>query len=189
MKLIDKDALVAKIERRRNKHFNSGGSPSSEYCHEDNEILGIIDTLEVKEVDLEKELIEWHKEHFKKDGTFIGMSGFYLTNNSQMDIAKHFFELGISVSNKARNENSMKKLILLALTAVMMAGCTGCEGHDNAEHLSRQGIYSYISVVIDSCEYVMNSGVSRMSHKGNCKFCAERRKKELEELIMKIKEE
>jgi uncharacterized protein YbaR (Trm112 family) len=51
--------------------------------------------LEVKEVNLEKELIQWHKEHFKKDGTFIGMSGFYLTNNSQMDIAKHFFELGL----------------------------------------------------------------------------------------------
>jgi len=58
-------------------------------------LLDIIDTLEVKEVDLEKELIEWHKEHFKKGGTFIGKSGFYLTNNSQMDIAKHFFELGL----------------------------------------------------------------------------------------------
>ena len=53
--LIDKDALVAEIERRRHKHFNSGGSPSSEYCHEDDEILGIIDTLEVKEVDEQKE--------------------------------------------------------------------------------------------------------------------------------------
>ncbi len=56
--------------------------------------------FEAKEVDLEKELIEWHKEHFKKDGTFIGMSGFYLTNNSQMDIAKHFFELGLKAQSK-----------------------------------------------------------------------------------------
>ena len=63
--------------------------------HECKEILSFIDTLEVKEVDLEKEMVEWHKEHFKKDGTFIGKSGFYLTNNSQMDIAKHFFELGL----------------------------------------------------------------------------------------------
>lgn len=47
-------------------------------------------------MNLEIELINWHKEHFKKDGTFIGMSGFYLTNRSQMDIAKHFFELGMS---------------------------------------------------------------------------------------------
>jgi hypothetical protein len=47
---IPKDALVAEIDKRRNKHFNSGGSPSSEYCYEDDEILNIIDTLEVKEV-------------------------------------------------------------------------------------------------------------------------------------------
>jgi len=52
--LIDKDALVAEIQKRRSKHFKSGGSPSSEYCHEDDEILCIINTLEVKKVDLEK---------------------------------------------------------------------------------------------------------------------------------------
>ena len=46
---IDKDALIAKVEKRRNKHFNSGGSPSSEYCYEDDEILNIIDTLEVRD--------------------------------------------------------------------------------------------------------------------------------------------
>jgi len=54
------------------------------------------ENFEVKEVDLEKELIKWHKEHFKKDGTFIGKSGFYLTNDSQMDIAKHFYLLGLA---------------------------------------------------------------------------------------------
>jgi len=98
--LIDKDALVAEIEKEI-KHIYAGreyvGIPSDE----ENMVRGIqrvediLDTLEVKEVDLEKELIKWHKEHFKKDGTFIGMSGFYLTNNSQMDIAKYFFELGL----------------------------------------------------------------------------------------------
>ena len=48
---ILKSALVAEIWKRRNKHFDFGGSPSSEYCHEDDEILGIINTLEVKEVE------------------------------------------------------------------------------------------------------------------------------------------
>ena len=100
---IDKATLVAEIERRNvickkvaldlrtqeNKDYYQGKAEAYK------EVLDILDTLEVKEVDLEKELIEWHKEHFKKDGTFIGMSGFYLTNNSQMDIAKHFFELGL----------------------------------------------------------------------------------------------
>lgn len=69
MKLIDKSALVAKIEKRRNKHFNFGGSPSSEYCHEDNEILGIINTLDVKEVEetVSEELEEAIKEHTEKE--------------------------------------------------------------------------------------------------------------------------
>lgn len=64
---------------------------------------------EVKEVDLEKELIKWHKKHLKKDGTFIGMSGFYLTKNSQMDIAKYFFELGMQQLKKNNNNNEEKE--------------------------------------------------------------------------------
>ena len=100
MKLIDKDKLEAflneLIENLDDSDFDRG------YLCAIDTIFGCyLNTLEVKEVDLEKELIEWHKEHFKKEGTFIGMSGFYLTNNSQMDIAKHFFELGMAVGNKA----------------------------------------------------------------------------------------
>ena len=123
MKLIDKDVLVAEIERRlyfdnnwiegdkrRQKHTD--GISSAYYKrvgskHACESILDFVNTLEVKEVDLEKELIEWHKEHFKKDGTFIGMSGFYLTNNSQMAIAKHFFELGLKTKlNEKNNEDN-----------------------------------------------------------------------------------
>ena len=92
---IDKAAVVAEIERIEHETnyepFTDEVLGKRCTCRS---LLSFIDTLEVKEVDLEKELIEWHKKHFKKDGTFIGMSGFYLTNNSQMDIAKHFFELG-----------------------------------------------------------------------------------------------
>jgi len=98
--LIDKAAVVAEIERRKHKlldniMFERDKEWVVRTAHQLNRILLFLDTIEVKEVNLEKELIEWHKEHFKKDGTFIGMSGFYLTNNSQMDIAKHFFELGL----------------------------------------------------------------------------------------------
>ena len=56
-------------------------------------------------------------------------------------------------------------------------------------------IFKFISDLAkyDSCEYItIYSGVS---HKGNCKFCKERdsikwekRKKELEELVLKLKE-
>ena len=78
----------------------------------------------------------------------------------------------------------MKKIILLALTALMMVGCDEPVTIDTKEGLK--------IVNIDSCEYVkgctygINSYV--YSHKGNCRFCKERRQKELEELIIKLKE-
>lgn len=100
---ISKDALVAEIEKKKipfKKDIDDGVYPT--YLCALMDFEDFINTLEVKEVDLEKELIKWHKEHLKKDGTFIGMSGFYLTNNSQMDIAKHFFELGLSISNSTK---------------------------------------------------------------------------------------
>jgi len=53
MKLIDKDVLTEKLWERRIKHRDFGGSPYSEYGHEDDEILSLINSLEVKEVDLE----------------------------------------------------------------------------------------------------------------------------------------
>ena len=76
----------------------------------------------------------------------------------------------------------MKKIILLALAALMMVGCD-----NNGKLLG----YTYIE--IDSCEYI--SGINQLAHKGKCRFCKERdsikwekRKKELEELIIKLKE-
>ena len=45
----------------------------------------------------------------------------------------------------------------------------------------------YHVIIIDSCEYIVyheytaaTAGYGYMAHKGNCKFCEERRKKELE---------
>lgn len=95
---IKKSTLVAEIWKRRNKHFNFGGSPSSEYCHEDDEILGIIYSLEVKEVDMNKEidLVEDKYHGFES-----------LSRADIIDVAKHFFELGMQVSNKS-TERSIK---------------------------------------------------------------------------------
>lgn len=59
----------------------------------------------------------------------------------------------------------MKKLILLALLAVIMAGCS-LDGRDMSE------VYSVCT--IEGCEYVVISGVTEPTHKGNCKYCAER---------------
>lgn len=52
------------------------------------------ENLEVKEVDLEKELESWRHNHFhgRRDKE---LSGEYLERVSQLELAKHFYELGI----------------------------------------------------------------------------------------------
>jgi len=105
----------------------------------------------------------------------------------------------------------MKKIILLALTALIMVGCdTRTEEQryndylreqkeikKQVEHQNRWKGYSVI--VVDNCEYIVKTiDVSKgfreatqsgyLAHKGNCRFCKERRQKELKELIEQLKE-
>ena len=76
----------------------------------------------------------------------------------------------------------MKKLILLALTAVMMSGCSEVKYTKHPTITQNVGVFEY-----DSCEYIaIYNGVS---HKGNCKYCKEHRKQELKELIKELKGE
>ena len=79
----------------------------------------------------------------------------------------------------------MKKIILLTLAALMMVGC------DIKQSDGTYKPYSYRTYIIDSCEYVgyaMSTQYDYLAHKGNCRFCKERRQKELEELVIKLKE-
>ena len=77
----------------------------------------------------------------------------------------------------------MKKLLLLCITAVMMAGCGVPESNDRklCERV-------YHTIVLDSCEYLSCKKRYDLTHKGNCRFCKERRQKELEELIIKLRD-
>lgn len=59
-----------------------------------------LDTLEAKDVDLEEELNKWRHNHFHGKRDDKGASGEYLTRVSQLEIARYFYELGLSVSNK-----------------------------------------------------------------------------------------
>ena len=85
----------------------------------------------------------------------------------------------------------MKKIILLALTTLMMVGC---EYKTDAEIEEAKHLNGFNIVVIDSCEYLLKSdqagyfGYGYFAHKGNCRFCAERRKQELELLVEQLKE-
>lgn len=85
----------------------------------------------------------------------------------------------------------MKKIILLALTALMMVGCYRVEAY-NDKQIDLVGDYKIKIIVYQGCEYVvMDSHYqtrSVVTHKGNCRFCKERRQKELEELVKQLKE-
>ena len=78
----------------------------------------------------------------------------------------------------------MKKIILLALTTLLMVGCdnTDVNGHIKLD----DGFDTPKSCLIDSCEYI--SWSYGLAHKGNCRFCKERRQKELKELVKQLKE-
>ena len=77
----------------------------------------------------------------------------------------------------------IKKTTLLALISLVMAGCD-YQNPDGSYDTSKSLMMK--TVVIDSCEYI--SGYYKLAHKGNCRFCKERRQKELEELVIKLKE-
>lgn len=66
-------------------------------------------------------------------------------------------------------------LTTILLCAAIVAGCD-----NNGKPIG----YTYVE--LDSCEYV--AGFNQLAHKGNCRFCKERRQKELEELVIKLKE-
>ena len=102
-KLIDKDALVAEIERQQRKLCVLSQSNEVElrknaaiqngvYCS----ILSLLDTIEVKEVDLEKECSQYFKDWTVQDD--LGLTkpdGWSCIVKDLYDIAKHFFELGL----------------------------------------------------------------------------------------------
>ena len=70
-------------------------------------------------------------------------------------------------------------VIVLVIVAIsIIFGIQKCED-DNADYQTTGG-NGYNIEIIDSCEYlVRHEGYSGyMAHKGNCKFCEERRKKE-----------
>lgn len=72
----------------------------------------------------------------------------------------------------------MKKLLLLALLAMIMVGCEK-KGYKDGN------IDGFDIIIVDSCEYIYTSvGYSGvMAHKGNCRFCLERNRKMIKEQI------
>ena len=90
---IEKVALVREIEKQRNAYISEPGK-----YRVLSRILSLIDTLEVKEVDLEKEIDDYMNEHFSECGDGVLISDANSTELTLLDatsIARHFYELGL----------------------------------------------------------------------------------------------
>ena len=72
----------------------------------------------------------------------------------------------------------MKKLGFILISSLMLFSCYE---NEQEEQKFRENWKDYAVIVIDSCEYIVKSsecgyqGYGYMAHKGNCKFCKERR--------------
>ena len=86
---INKDAVVSELKKRINDYWSDSENTMGIYPYALEEVIKYVDTLEVKEVDLEKEAVLWIEEN--KD-----TAGFF----HLVDYAKHFFELGVKVNHK-----------------------------------------------------------------------------------------
>ena len=99
---IPKSALVAEIENLENTYKKCPTRNSYEEGLKDGRLIGYkdalykINTLEVKEGDLEKHLKEDIEDMlFDLNGVAVIGATHYLTVDDVKEIAKHFFELGL----------------------------------------------------------------------------------------------
>ena len=95
---IEKSAVVAEIERRKQKLLDHiicerDKEWAIRTAHQLNRIIWFLDTLEVKEVDL-------NKEFYSFLNTLIGKDNGHLSEDELFSIAEHFFELGIQKAQK-----------------------------------------------------------------------------------------
>ena len=107
--LIDKSALVAEIEKRIQETESMHPKFDQFWAGQISAfkgILKILDTLEVKEVDLEKEYKDFVEEDPVYNKLVNGIVG--------KAIANHFFELGLSVNNPitAADRGTAEEIIL-----------------------------------------------------------------------------
>lgn len=82
----------------------------------------------------------------------------------------------------------MKKIFILMSILFATISCSKQSDTNVVEKLNDVYKVEYLNfkvVTIDSCEYLIGGdsspyqGYDYMTHKGNCKYCAERRKREL----------
>ena len=95
MKLIDEDRVIAEIDRRITEESRNSNSDIVIALFG---LKSFLDTIEVKEVDLDKNI----KEEYLKRRCYYGKDNMLvILNEPQFNaIAKHFFELGMKMAQK-----------------------------------------------------------------------------------------
>ena len=89
MKLIDKDKIVLEIERRKKELIELNNDFANQWaCASLDNILSFINTIELKDVDLEKEFYDFLD-------TLIGKDNGHLSEDELFRIAEYFYELGL----------------------------------------------------------------------------------------------
>ena len=100
MELIDKDKIVAELKRliaySQNMEDNAINSSMQQFFDGMKEgytdVLSSIQSIETKEVDLEKEFYDFLD-------TLIGKDNGHLSEDELFSIAEHFYELGLKANN------------------------------------------------------------------------------------------
>lgn len=97
---IKKTDVLAEIKRRCEFHKERNRMEDSAIQDVLYGILNFLNTLETKDVNLEKELKILDNTLFDLDGVAIAGATHYLTVEDVKDIAKRFFELGLKAKEK-----------------------------------------------------------------------------------------
>ena len=100
MELIDKEKVIAEIKKLYKEDYKFLPSDIAESVIDfKDDLLMVLDTLEVKEVDCDKEIgMYTTKELLRKRNNATNV--FHLTQGDIDRIAKHFFELGFKAAQK-----------------------------------------------------------------------------------------
>ena len=88
--LIDKAAVVAEITKIYDRNRSNG---YIDVCNEIDDILSFLDTLEVKEVDLDRAIDKWIDD--------AAITHEDCSISDVISTAKHFFELGFKIKKGA----------------------------------------------------------------------------------------
>ena len=122
MKLIDKSALAAEIEKLKlctmDEHMNYYSAEAQGEYNALSKLASFIDTLEVKEVDLKEEVERFAKECGYKSAATI-----------DFQFGKHFFELGLNASNPLTWEDVKEICVQSVLVEIDLGGKVSDERH------------------------------------------------------------